>query len=217
LTPNPFQTNFATEESPAPEAYQYVGGITKTVRKNNHMNPEEKFTIRRDNETIGSWDRFEIRQFIASGALLPTDEYLEPDTNEWSPFLPPYRRRYAFFDWAGEDDTQWYYYRDGYIHGPRTSDEIDALASAGYLKEDDLVSFLRAPSWMPYGELAEGGADAVQTDDVAHWEAAKEHVLTGNWVAAAANAGLHLWGRIPKGEHPAIEDKDTEVAPPNSP
>ena len=96
------------------------------------------------------------------------------------------------------------------MHGPRTADEIDALASAGYLKDDDLVAFLRAPAWMPYGELAEGGADAVQTEDMAHWEAAKGHVITGNWVAAAANAGLHFWGRLPKGERLAIEEQETE-------
>lgn len=70
---------------------------------------DSSLTIRRGTEILGAWNKFEIRQFIDSGALLPTDEFTDPETGEWHPLLPPYRRRYSFFDWAGEVDMQWYY------------------------------------------------------------------------------------------------------------
>lgn len=157
-------------------------------------------TIRRGSETLGAWNKFEIRQFIESGALLPTDEFHEEETDEWSPLLPPHRRKYSFFDWAGEDDMQWYYYKDGYMHGPRTSDEIDAFAAAGFIQNSDLVCFIGAADWIAYAELAEGGADAVAPEDAKHWDAAKEHIITGNWIAAAANAGAHFLTKIPKAQ-----------------
>ncbi len=169
---------------------------------------EPAITIRRGTETLGSWSKFEIRQFIESGALVPTDEFWYIGTGEWVPLLPPHRRRYSFFDWAGEDDVQWYYYKDGYMHGPRTSDEIDSFASAGFIQDSDMVCFLGASDWFAYGELAEGGADAVAPEEARHWDAAKEHVITGNWIAAAANAGAHLLTSMPKTQPPQQLEND---------
>lgn len=173
---------------------------------------DSSLTIRRGTEILGAWNKFEIRQFIDSGALLPTDEFTDPETGEWHPLLPPYRRRYSFFDWAGEEDMQWYYYKDGYMHGPRTSEEIDAFATAGFIEDADMVCFLGAPEWIAYGELSEGGADAVVAEDARHWDAAKEHVMTGNWIAAAANAGAHFLTRMPKAQNPPQLESD-----PNAP
>lgn len=174
---------------------------------------DPSITIRRGGETLGAWNKYEIRQFIESGALVPTDEFYEEETDEWSPLLPPHRRRYPFFDWAGEDDMQWYYYKEGYMHGPRTSDEIDALAAAGFIQETDMVCFIGAAGWIAYGELSEGGADAVEPEDARHWEAAREHIITGNWIAAAANAGAHFLNKIPKTPSKAhLEDNSQDAA-----
>lgn len=158
---------------------------------------EQVITIRRDGEEIGSWNKFEIRQYIESGAILPTDEFFYSESNEWKPLLPQYRRKYSFFDWAGDDDIQWYYYKNGYMYGPRTSDEIDALAGAGLIEETDMICFVGADAWSSYGELIndqeEASDDGDAEEDRRHLDAAREHIMTGNWLAVAANTGAHFF------------------------
>lgn len=97
------------------------------------------------------------------------------------------------------------------MHGPRTAEEIDAFAAAGFIQDSDMVCFLGAPYWIAYGDLDEGGADAVSAEDARHWDAAKEHVITGNWIAAAANAGAHFLTKRPKTQTPQHLENDPHV------
>lgn len=167
------------------------------------MSEDLPISIRRNGELLGAWGKFEIRQFLASGPLLVTDEALDPETNSWLPLLPPYRRRYSLFDWADEDDLMFYYYRDGYIHGPRTPDEIDALVDAGFLTDSHPVTLVGSDQWWRLGELLndesdDGHEEAGEPEDVSHLIAARDHVLSGNFKAAAVNAGFHLLFSSPK-------------------
>jgi hypothetical protein len=160
------------------------------------MNTEQLITIRRDGEILGEWNKFDIRQFLESGAILPTDE--AKDEDEWFPLLPAHRRRYSFFDWAGDDDNQFYYYRDGYMHGPRTGEEVDAFIASGFLVPTDLVAFIGAEEWIACEDLTEGVSDACEEVSVEHLDAAKELIKTGDWVSAGINAGMHLFNKRPK-------------------
>ena len=169
------------------------------------MSTEKMITVRRNGEVLGTWDKFEVRQFIASGALLLTDEFVNEEAEEWKPLVPAFRRRHLLFDWAEEDDALWFYVREGMIYGPRTGAEIEALLATGYLSDDNLVCTLGAPSWERVGDLtAEEHVDPEASDE-RHWEAAKGHAMSGNLWAAAANAGLHILGKTPKPQPPGSQ------------
>lgn len=167
---------------------------------------EIKISIRRNGELIGSWDKFEIRQYVANGSLVLTDEAMDPESGEWGPLIPPYRRKHLLFDWSDEEDHLCYYVRDGHIHGPRTVDEIEALIAAGYLTGENLFASLGSDQWMRVQEILDDDSDSEfeGEPDNSHFNAAKDHVLTGNFTAAAVNAGIHfLFGR-PRA-HPRID------------
>lgn len=117
------------------------------------MDTEPIITIRRSGEELGGWDRFQIRQFISSGAIVPSDEFYDEEQQKWFPLVPSYRRKWNTFDWSDDDDRQWYYIKDGFIHGPRLIDEIGAMHDAGYLPDDTLVCFVAAEEWMTIAEI----------------------------------------------------------------
>ena len=114
------------------------------------MSTSEKIKIRRGNQEIGAWDEFEIRGYLSRGSLEVTDEFFDSETDSWRPLLPPYRRKYNFFDWAEEVDELWYFVKDGYIFGPRHICEIYALARAGYIEENTMISYMGGQDWITF-------------------------------------------------------------------
>jgi hypothetical protein len=63
------------------------------------------------------------------------------------------------FDWSDENDSLWYYIKDGFMHGPRLIDEIDAMHVAGYLPPETLVCFVAAGDWITIEELVAQSPD----------------------------------------------------------
>ena len=108
------------------------------------MNEDPIIYIARNGENIGSWPASQIRQMVLSNQLLLTDHYFEEEDQTWRQILPQPQRRTLFFDWAGKDDKLWYYIKDGFIHGPRVAEEIDALYKAEYLQGSTLLCMLGA-------------------------------------------------------------------------
>ena len=147
------------------------------------------FHIARDGETLGSWTGLDIRQFLANGQLLITDQYYDEGAQTWRPFIPSPKRRTLQFDWQGEDDDLWFYIKDGFIHGPRHSEEIDALHASGFLPPNSLLSFVGAESWFTYTDVV---PPQPAQADAEHLDAAKLQLKQGNLLSAAVNFGAFL-------------------------
>ena len=140
--------------------------------------------IRRGNEELGAWDRYALRQFIAAGSILPSDEvFVEEDGGRWIPLLPPYRRKYNFFDWTDEGDLPWYYIKDGAIFGPRHIDEIGALCETGQLAPDGFVAHIGADKWITVGELL-SAVPADEPDAADHANVSIQKWTQGDFVGA---------------------------------
>lgn len=157
---------------------------------------DEKITIRRGNEPIGEFDRFELRQAIDSGDVKLSDQYFDQESKEWFSLIPAYRRRWSKFDWAETDELLCFYIRDGMIHGPRMPDELDVLISSGYLPQDTLITTLGWDDWVPYDSLEEPLAD---TGDELKFEAknAMSALLEGDFVSAGIS-GAKAAGKLLK-------------------
>ena len=160
------------------------------------MDTEPTIRIRRSGEELGEWDRFQIRLFIASGAILPSDEFYDEEGQRWLPIIPSYRRKWNMFDWSDEDDRLWYYIKDGFIHGPRLIDEIDAMHSAGYLPPETLVSFVAAGDWITIAELvAESPDESMEASAKDHANEAINALRQGDNIGAGIS-GLKAIGKI---------------------
>ena len=161
------------------------------------INEPNVVRIARDGEELGAWTGLEIRQFVASGALLTSDLASEDGTS-WTQLLPSPKRRYNHFDWGGEDDQLWYFIRDGFIHGPRLIEEIGALIDADYLTMETLVSSLGMESWLSVGDLFQmAQSEQSSPQSTEHLDAAKQHLMSGNLLSAAFNFGVHVVGALP--------------------
>lgn len=151
------------------------------------MHNEPVITIRRSGEELGSWDRFQIRQFVSSGAIVPSDEFYDEEQQKWFPLVPSYRRKWNMFDWSDDDDRLWYYIKDGFIHGPRLIDEIGALHDAGFLPAETLVCFIAAEEWMTLAEII------AQAPDEPLEATAKDHAneaINALWEGDKIGAGI---------------------------
>lgn len=163
------------------------------------MNDEHLHRIRRDGVELGAWDKFTLRQCIAAGSIFPSDEvFLEEDGGKWVPLVPPYRRKYVVFDWAGEDDLPWFYVKDGAIHGPRHLDEIAALCEVGVLTPEAPVTHVGAEKWSTVAELLsslpedEPGAIECANASVQRW-------VSGDYIGAGiegAKAVGKFWKKL---------------------
>jgi len=147
--------------------------------------------IARNGQNIGSWPASQIRHLVLANQLLLTDHFYDEDDQTWRQLLPPPRRRTLVFDWAGEDDRLWFYIKDGFIHGPREADEIDALYKAEYIPGSTLLCVLGAEEWFTYDSLLESESDAAEPDQE-HFDAARNQLKQGNLLGAALNLGAYL-------------------------
>jgi hypothetical protein len=155
------------------------------------MKEDPVMHIARNGENIGSWPASQIRQMIVSNQLLLSDHYYDEDSQTWRQILPEPRRRTALFDWAGEDDRLWFYIKDGFIHGPREADEIEALYGSGYISGSTLLCVLGALEWVAYDKLV-SSEDAKPAADQEHFDAARNQLIQGNLIGAALNFGAFL-------------------------
>ncbi|MCE0497517.1 MAG: hypothetical protein LV481_06180 [Methylacidiphilales bacterium] len=152
------------------------------------MNEDPIVRIARNGENIGSWPASQIRQMVLSNQLLLTDYYYEEEDQTWRQILPQPLRRTLVFDWAGVDDKLWFYIKDGFIHGPREAEEIDALYRAEYISGSTLICTLGAKEWFTYDSLVEPESDATGPDPKLI-EAGKNQLMQGNLLASALNFG----------------------------
>jgi hypothetical protein len=149
--------------------------------------------IARDGEQLGSWTRSEIKKMVASGELKPTDVFFDHVDEVTLPLLPPPQQPTPVFDWKADDDHLWYYIQDGFMHGPRRAEEIEALHVTGFLRRDSLICFLGCEGWFTYEDVVPPAAPvAPAAPDVGgeHMRAGMEQLRSGNLLAAAVNLGL---------------------------
>ena len=156
---------------------------------------EEKIQIRRNSEKIGDFSRFEIRAAISERTIELSDQYLDMESGEWLYLIPPHRRKWRIFDWAEDDESQWFYIKDGMIHGPRMPDELEALINCGYLDHQTLIATVGWSEWIPFDEF---NASLVTTEDELKFEAKNvlDSFISGDLVGAGASgakAAGKLW------------------------
>jgi hypothetical protein len=162
------------------------------------MSDEVLIAIQRDGQDLGRWDRFQLRQFIAAGSIAISDEFLDQETGKWLPLLPRYRRKWNLFDWGDEEDRQWYYIKDGFIHGPRQEIEIFALHQAGHLPRETLIAFIGIDDWVPIEALIEDESETLPETSVKdHANNAINSLLQGDKIGAGV-AGFKAIGKILK-------------------
>lgn len=175
------------------------------------MNEDTIIHVARDGENIGAWPMLQIRQMVAAGQILLTDHYYDEDEQKWLLFLPQPRRSTLPFDWSGADDHLWFYIKDGFIHGPRQAEEIDALYKAGFITGPTSLCILGAEEWFTYDELLDSqGVKAAAGQD--HLDTAKNMLLQGNILGAALNFGaFFVTNETPS--DPVIKAKSVHPAP----
>jgi hypothetical protein len=114
--------------------------------------------ISRDGEVIGSWPLSLIRPMLVNGDLKPTDHSWAEGHAEWTPLVPPAPGGATPFPYLA-NELPVYWIRNGYIYGPRTLDELDALYEADWLDEETPVFILNYEEWTTLGELVAAGAE----------------------------------------------------------
>ena len=176
------------------------------------MDAEPIIRIARDGEELGAWNRFEIRQFLAAGSLVISDQFFDENDGGWHTLIPVFRRKTNIFDWGGEDDRPFYYISEGYIIGPRLAGEIDALFASGYLSGDTWVAFVGGERWFTIAELNNLAESENQPSVGDHAGEAFSRYVQGDKIGAAM-AGFKavgsLWKEITKPD--AITSKNLSV------
>lgn len=122
------------------------------------MKPNHPIHVARNGEHLGTWPKYAIRHLFLTGELIASDHILPDGEEAWHrlvPDPPVHAEEYPY-----EDGPPMFYVHEGHLFGPRSFDEINALLSAGYLEDDDLIAPLGAPHWFTVKELT---ADASQT------------------------------------------------------
>lgn len=188
------------------------------------MTEQIKYRVRRDSVELGCWDKFEVREFIARGSLMLSDETYLEDLEKWVSLIPAYRRGWNLFDWKDDDDQLWFYIRDGYIHGPRLLAEVNALYESGFLPGDVLITSIESKDWASIADLlADSDSDNLEVTAKAHANEALEKFLEGDKIGAGVSGVMALgkaWKNFTKPELITSEwlcvAIDTPESPPTS-
>jgi len=140
---------------------------------------------------------------LVSGELKTSDHFCHQGAANWQRLITEPPVTAISYLYAG-DDVPFYFIRDGFVFGPRTGEEIDALCASGWLAGESLITFLGAEQWWTVLEFIElGGGDAVDAEAVAEapgfdWISNGIRACVGDPIAKAeigvqAAKGAYAW------------------------
>lgn len=111
--------------------------------------------IGRNGEVIGRWPAPEARALLLAGTIRADDYFWIKGEKEWIRVMPPVPNAEPPYPFCGDDGRPLWFIKDGFVYGPRMSEELDALLGSGWLTEDTLVATMGMERWVPLRELLE--------------------------------------------------------------
>jgi hypothetical protein len=122
----------------------------------------DQWFIVRDDKKQGPYTLVQMKQFAASGKLLPIDMVLEDGKSKWMPAS----QVEAFFPAPGTtppppplpppvapERAEWHFTKGGAQAGPVTWTQLRQLAASGQLQPTDVVWKAGMPSWVAAGTI----------------------------------------------------------------